>query len=96
MASPSGHLVVASSAANLSGQTTAPSGLVTTLAEEEFEYDKEFCWEGDASGLDYNALSACYSNSNVALYPSCLCVAVEHIMCAMASVLRSTSKYVPK
>ncbi len=33
------------------GQTTAPSGLAATLAEEEFESDEEFCWEGDDSGL---------------------------------------------
>jgi hypothetical protein len=66
-ASPSGHLAMAdnSSAANLTGQTTVPSDLVTTLAEEEFESDKEFCWEGDKSGLDYTAPSACSSNNNV-------------------------------
>ncbi len=87
-ASPSGRLVVAddSSAANLTGQTTAPSGLVMTLTEEEFESDEEFCWEGDESGLDYTTPLACNSNDNIALYPSCLCVAVAHILCATASV----------
>jgi hypothetical protein len=43
-AHPSGWLAVADnfSAANTTGQTTAPSGLVATLAEEDFESDKEF------------------------------------------------------
>ncbi len=88
VASPSGHLAMAddSSAANLSGQTTAPSGLVATFAEVKFESDKEFCWEGDESSLDYTPPSACNSNNNAALNPPCLCVTVEHILCAMASV----------
>jgi hypothetical protein len=73
-------------AANSTGQTTAPSGLVATLAEEEFASDKKFFWEGDESGPDYTTPSACNSNNNVALCPSCLYVAIEHIPCTRASV----------
>jgi hypothetical protein len=67
VASSSGRLAMAdnSSAANLTGQTTAPSGLVAALAEEEFASDKEFCMEGYESGLDYTAPSAGNSNNNV-------------------------------
>jgi hypothetical protein len=53
-ASPSEHLAMAgdSSTADLTGQRTAPSGLVTTLTEEEFAFEEVWHWEGDVSGLD--------------------------------------------
>jgi hypothetical protein len=93
VASPSRCLAMAddSSAANLIGQTTAPSGLVSTLTEDEFESDKEFCWEGDESGLDYTTHSA-RNNNNVVLYPSCFCVAVEHTPYATASVFHTAPR----
>jgi hypothetical protein len=38
------------------------------------------------SSVLHPAPSACNSNNNVALYPSCLCVADEHLLSATASV----------
>ena len=52
--------------------TPAPSGLMATVAEDEYDSGDDFRWDGDECGAMFVSSSgARKSNSTVALYPTC-------------------------
>ena len=56
---------------------SAPSGLMVSVAEEDYDSDSEFHWTGDKDGVLYSDDSnSCKSNNSVAPYPSCSHAAV--------------------
>jgi hypothetical protein len=79
--SPGGQSAVADrvSASDLSGSGDVPPGLVATVADKEYNLGDDFCWEGNEYGVGFTGPSATErnSNTNVALYPSCLHAVVE-------------------
>ena len=58
------------------GSPSAPSGLMASVADEDFDSDQEFRWAGDESGLEFSLPSSRKSNASVAPYPSCSHVSV--------------------
>jgi hypothetical protein len=59
------------------GLPSAPSDLMASVAEEDYDSDPEFCWTGDKDGVVYSVDSnSCKSNNRVAPYPSCSHAAV--------------------
>ncbi len=56
------------------GSRSAPSGLMASVREDDFDSDQEFCWTGNDNGFEYSpsiGFSSCKSNPCVAPYPSC-------------------------
>jgi hypothetical protein len=80
--SPGGRSTMADEASTSSskGLATAPFGLVATVAEE-YNFEDNFCWDGDESGVTFSVSSALTkSNNNVAFYyPSCKHAVVESL-----------------
>jgi hypothetical protein len=71
------------------GFPSAPSGLMATIAEDDFDSDQEFRWTGDEYGLEYSpsvGSSPRKSNAGVAPYPSCNHVSVISSSPSPASV----------
>ena len=71
------------------GSPSAPSGLMASVAEDDFDSDDDFRWAGDESGLDYSpsvGSSSRKSNGRVAPYPSCHHVSVISTSSSTASV----------
>ena len=71
------------------GSPSAPSGLMASVAEDNFDSDDEFRWTGDESGLDYSpsvGSASRKSNARVAPYPSCHHVSVISTSSSTASV----------
>ena len=71
------------------GSPSAPSGLMASVAKDDFDSDDNFCWDGDESGLDYSSSvgsASRKSNGRVAPYPSCHHVSVISTSSSMASV----------
>ncbi len=61
------------SASGSVGSPSAPSGLMASVAEDDFDSDQEFRWTGDELRLDYSpsvGSSSRKSNARVAPYPS--------------------------
>jgi hypothetical protein len=74
--SPGGHIASMDnqSIADSVGSPSAPSGLMASVTEDDFDSDEDFRWAGDESGLDYSpsvGSSSRKSNGRVAPYPSC-------------------------
>ena len=68
---------------------SAPSGLMASVAEDDFDSDEEFRWAGDESGLNYSpsvGSASRKSNARVAPYPSCHHVSVISTSYSMPSV----------
>jgi hypothetical protein len=71
--SPGGHIA----STDVSASGSAPSGLMASVADEEYNSDPEFRWTGDEDGVLYSGDSgSCKSNHRVAPYPSCSHAAV--------------------
>ena len=71
------------------GSPSAPSGLMATVAEDDFDSDQEFRWTGDKYGLEYSpsvGSSLRNSNADVAPYLSCNHVSVISSSPSPASV----------
>jgi hypothetical protein len=60
--------------------SSAPSGIMTTIAED-FDSDEKFFWTGNEGGWDFDVPSpvACKSNASISLYPSLFYIAIEVI-----------------
>jgi hypothetical protein len=63
---------------DLTGSTTAPSGLTAHTLDvlEDFDSDDNFRWDGDESGTD-NVDHSHKSNNSTAFYPLCCSVVVH-------------------
>ncbi len=92
VANPGGRSAMTddTSAMGSSGSGNVLSGLMATLAEEDFPLDDEWRWDGDESGLDFQGASAGKSNDNAALYPSCLHVSLERSPNTTTSICLTT------
>ena len=69
---------------------SAPSGLMASVAEDNFNSDQEFCWTGDDEGFEYSpsvGSSSRKSNARVAPYPSCFQVSIMSSSPSSASVV---------
>jgi len=65
--SPGGRIA----STDVSASGSAPSGLMASVADEEYDSDPEFCWTGDEDGVLYSVDSASRkSNDRVTPYPS--------------------------
>ena len=103
--SPGGRVASANecSVSGSVGSPSAPSGLMASVADDDFDSDEDFRWAGDESGLDYSASvdsSDRKSNARVAPYPSCYHVSVlstssapslGELDCPSASISRRSS-----
>ncbi len=86
--SPGGR--IASTDDSASG--SAPSGLMASVVEEDYDSDWEFCWTGDEDGVLYSVDSnSRKSNNPVAPYPSCSHVAVVSSSLASFPLMGSSS-----
>jgi hypothetical protein len=68
---------------------SAPSGLMASVAEDDFDFDQEFCWTGDEDGFEYSpsvGSSSRKSNTRVAPYLSCFQVSLMSSSPSSASV----------
>jgi len=71
------------------GSPSAPSGLMATVAEDDFDSDPEFRWTGEEYGLEYSpsvGSSSRNSNADIAPDPSCNHVSVISSSPSPASV----------
>jgi hypothetical protein len=97
--SPGGHVASTDdrSVAGSVGSPSAPSGLTASVAEDDFDSDPEFRWDGNDDGTDFDPPS-CKSNNSVALYPSCSRVAMAFLPPSPSNTMTSspvagTSRY---
>jgi len=57
---------------------SAPSGLMASVAEDDFDSDEEFCWAGDESGLNYSpSVSSASRKSNARVAPYCCVITFQ-------------------
>jgi hypothetical protein len=71
------------------GSPSAPLGLMALVAEDNFDSDPEFFWDGDDNGTNFDP-PARKSNDSVALYSSCSCVAMAFLPLSPSNTMTSS------